>query len=93
MGQLVVCKETRDGLLSTFYFKCDTCNREYKISSDDSGDRLNVNKAAVWGSTAIGIGYSQMLEQFSALDIPIMSDKKYANLEEELGKVSEFYLF
>jgi hypothetical protein len=72
--------EYKDGLHTTWTFKCRMCNKVTKINSDDPERKksyMQINDAAVNGSLAIGIGYSQFSELTSSMDIHCMSAQKY----------------
>lgn len=51
-------KELRKGYRSIFVFKCKMCNIEISINSDkvNNTEYLEINKAVVNASLAIGIG-------------------------------------
>lgn len=71
--------EKIQGLESIFTFKCDVCGISETIRSDNiqKENTSGTNLAAVFGSVAIGIGYTQLRELLAALDIPGMSNNTY----------------
>ncbi|KAJ8873470.1 hypothetical protein PR048_024288 [Dryococelus australis] len=48
---------------------------------------MNVNTAAVSGSMAIGLGFSQLGEFFAALDRPFMSKSTWKSRQEQVSTV------
>ncbi|KAF2903737.1 hypothetical protein ILUMI_02445 [Ignelater luminosus] len=51
-GYLQFLKELRTGFSSKFIYKCNACDKELSIKSEDSPSE--VNKAVVWGTLATG---------------------------------------
>ncbi|KAF2895496.1 hypothetical protein ILUMI_10678, partial [Ignelater luminosus] len=74
MGKMQFQKEIREGFTSVLYYYCDTCNKSITLGTRPQ--KANVNNAFVWGTTSIGIGYSQSDELFSVLNVPIMTPRK-----------------
>ncbi|XP_063386965.1 uncharacterized protein LOC134672945 isoform X1 [Cydia fagiglandana] len=94
--------EVKHGLTSKFLFRCQLCKKKFSIPSDDCGENyLGVNQCAVAGTIAIGCGHSQLQEMLSSLNLPLISDKTYAEchdncsahwervLEESMHKAAE----
>lgn len=79
--------ENRNGVACSWTYKCDNCERQFVVTSEPADAKNDVNSAVVWGSIAIGTGYSQTEEFLSVLDIPIMSEKKFANEEVKIEEV------
>ncbi|KAJ8894595.1 hypothetical protein PR048_007259 [Dryococelus australis] len=56
-------KETRQGLASTIYFKSKSCNIDKEIQTESYAEEetcMDGNTAAVSGSLAIGVAFSQL---------------------------------
>lgn len=88
MGHMKFVKETRKGLKVTLHFFCDNCERKMIVTSErDSASNDDINKAAVWGSMAIGIGHSQCEEFLGVLDVPFMTQNTYFRKTSEVKKV------
>lgn len=82
-----IISEKRCGLGSIFLTKCKMCNVSSSFSTySTSEDRLNINKSAICGAYASGIGYTQFTELFSALNIPLISSHTYVSNEKEIQR-------
>lgn len=81
-----VIGEKCKGLLSTFEFKCKICNKIEHIYSEDPNENC-VNNMVTSGAIGIGIGYSQLLELFFALNIPFMAETTFRKLFENLSTI------
>ncbi|XP_050513105.1 uncharacterized protein LOC126889537 [Diabrotica virgifera virgifera] len=83
-------KETRKGLESTFLFQCNTCKSTVEVSTDDPYSKQTpVNTAAVTGVISIGLGYANLKEWCSTLNMPVMSETIYKKIEGKL--MDNFY--
>lgn len=86
ISNLIPVKETRHGLNSKIYFKCNMCNVTLDMSTTtNDNDKMDLNYAAVLGAVITGNGYAQLAEWTSAMDIPFMSEWKYQKIEEKVG--------
>lgn len=75
------------GFESRWHFKCKMCNMETVITSERQNvSYIPVNKAAVNGTIAIGIGYTQLAELSASLDIPCMSAKTFMTYNSTLSE-------
>ncbi|XP_050063239.1 uncharacterized protein LOC126552568 [Aphis gossypii] len=80
-------KEIRKGFESTWIFKCKMCNCIMIIDSERvTPDYLPINKSAVNGTIAVGIGHTQLAELFASLDIPCMTSKTYTKYINNLSE-------
>lgn len=70
------------------HFFCDNCNQPIILFSERSGENEQINKSAVWGSMAVGIGHSQFEELLGVLDVPFMTQKSFSRKTVEVKKVS-----
>ena len=62
------------------------CNLKFIIESDSNDENyLPVNYCAVAGMLSIGGGHSNLEEFSSALNLPIMSNKKYQSIHDDLS--------
>lgn len=78
-------KEIRSGLDSRVILRCNNCETDFSVKLTPS-EPVNMNTAAVLAINMVGIGYSQ-LEQFaSVLDVPVMCAENYKKLNDDLGK-------
>lgn len=92
-GKLYVASERRrgKGLVSTITFKCTVCEAVLEYDTENPKNNVSaINYGAVWGTLATGSSYTHMEEFFSCLDIPVMSDSMFYEIENEIGKVSVF---
>lgn len=88
--QLSVQKETRNGLHSKITFICNDCGRRFHVRINDNEkttSTLCVNTSAVLGANLVGIGFSQLEQLLSALDIPTMCNDKFKSRNDELGEM------
>lgn len=90
MGKYKYKRESLNGLYATWHYHCDNCNKEFAVTSEPVDRKKEVNDALVWGAMSVGIGYSQVEEMFTLLDVPIMNHNKYTNHEIRVGNVSNF---
>lgn len=75
------------GFESRWYFKCKMCNKETVLTSESRDlSYIPINKAAVNGTIAIGIGYTQLAELSASLDIPCMSPTTFMSYNNVLSK-------
>lgn len=89
-GRLEYLKENRNGLVSTFTYKCDMCNNEFSFATEDphKNTKSVVNTAAVWGTLSTGSTYAHLSEFLSVLDIPRLTSYMYYQIQRKLGFVS-----
>lgn len=85
IDNMMCIKETRFSLKSKIYLKCNMCNLECNISTEDVGCGMDVNTASVAGAMAVGIGHSQLEELLSAMEIPTMSLKTYLKYHDHVS--------
>lgn len=91
-SELKIAKEIRIGLHSKIVFKCNECARSFRVYTNDdekTTNTIDINSSAVLAANMIGIGYSQ-LEQFtSVLDVPVMCNDKFKSLNDKMGEFWE----
>lgn len=74
------------GFETRWYFKCKMCHMVTTITSESQDlSSIPINKAAVNGTIAIGIGYTQLAELSASLDIPCMSATTFTNYSNVLA--------
>lgn len=87
-----VTKEIKNGFHSKLILYCSNCGKEFPVSTskdEKTADTLDLNSTAVLASNMIGIGFSQ-LEQFtSVLDVPAMCAERFKNLNDDIGALWE----
>lgn len=84
-GNFRLISEKRIGLLSVFKFECNMCKQICLIKSENTDtENIDVNIAATTGMVASGIGYSQLEELFSSMNIHIFSTKSHNKLQEKI---------
>lgn len=90
--ELRIRKEIRIGFHSKIVFNCNECKSSFRVYTNDDEKTTNtvdINSCAVLGANMIGIGYSQ-LEQFaSVIDVPAMCNDKFKNLNDKIGEFWE----
>ncbi|GFQ69161.1 uncharacterized protein TNCT_498191 [Trichonephila clavata] len=73
-----VMSEVRKGLNSGISMKCEMCNfQEIIWTEDPHNEKMPVNTAVVSGIMKIGGGFANLEEFLSTLDIPPLSSKTY----------------
>ncbi|KAI5645811.1 yqaJ-like viral recombinase domain-containing protein [Phthorimaea operculella] len=85
-ANIVFEKEQKQGLQSTFLFKCTTCGREWKESSEKTHGST-INKSFVWGTVTSGSYFSQTEHLMGIMDIPTMNAATFHKMEEQLGVI------
>lgn len=76
----------RHGLLTQFFFKCCMCKHEASIWSErvETPGTLDINKLAVAGTLKAGIGFSELNNLCSGMNIACMPEKTYRKIREKL---------
>lgn len=92
-GTLQYVHEKRSGLVSTFTYKCNMCNKEFSFATEDPQKKTKsvVNTAAVWGTLSTGSTYAHLSEFLSVLDIPRLTRNMFYELQRNLGFVSRLF--
>ncbi|RVE44807.1 hypothetical protein evm_010520 [Chilo suppressalis] len=78
--------ERRTGLISKLKLKCNMCQKDFIITSEDTLNKhdVNVNIAAAIEITSAGIGYSQFEEMTASINIPIFTEVTYSRLQDQV---------
>ncbi|GBP70392.1 hypothetical protein EVAR_45659_1 [Eumeta japonica] len=86
LSNIIIAGEKRIGFISHFKFKCELCGTYFLVSSDDPNNTKNVdiNTAVCSGIVATDIGYSQLEEICSAMDVPIFKEKYFAKVQSQV---------
>ncbi|KAK4883397.1 hypothetical protein RN001_006716 [Aquatica leii] len=85
MGKMIYKKENKIGIVSSFFYHCQTCDKTLKKFSHPPETTKNVNKMIVWGANSIGIGYVQTEELLStAVRSAIINNSKTIKDVEQL---------
>lgn len=81
--------EHRKGFFCSWLFKCLVCQIKIKIDSENTSETeyVGVNKAAVSGSIAIGIGHTQLNEFSASIDVPCISPNVFIKLQSNIGEI------
>lgn len=85
---MILVNEQQFGLRSVYKFMCKMCNMISYIESEKQNPEtyMPINKSAVGGSIAIGIGYTQLSELCATMDIPCMSSNTFLSEQENISK-------
>lgn len=89
---VVVKKEIKNGLRSKLILLCQNCCKEFTVltSKDEKQtETLDINSTAVLASNMIGIGFSQLEQFMSVLDVPVMCAEKFKDLNDDIGSLWE----
>ncbi|KAF2887024.1 hypothetical protein ILUMI_19149 [Ignelater luminosus] len=88
-GCLEYFQEKRNGLISSFVYKCNVCDKEMVLETEPttSSKRSMLNYVAVWGTLATGSCYAHLEEFLSVLDAPALSKKMFFKHERELSSM------
>ncbi|CAB3257324.1 unnamed protein product [Arctia plantaginis] len=86
LSNITIIGEKRIGFISHFKLKCELCGKFFSVSSDDPNptNNVNINTAVCSGIVAAGIGYSQLEEICSAIDVPIFTEKYFAKVQSKV---------
>lgn len=84
-----IIKEHRLGLKSNFVLKCNMCNLECRLETDEDNNGMDVNTASVVGAMAVGIGHSQLTELLSTMEIPAMASNTYQKYHDQVADAWE----
>lgn len=91
-SELKIQKEIRIGFHSKIIFDCNDCNRSFRVYTNDdekTTETIDINSSAVLGANMVGIGYSQLEQLTSVLDVPAMCNDKYKKLNDKMGEFWE----
>ncbi|XP_031350061.1 uncharacterized protein LOC116175858 [Photinus pyralis] len=82
-----VLSEKIEGFQSKISFKCNVCNIVQIVNTENPNKKdFPTNCAVVAGAISIGVGYSQINEFVSCLNIPNMSNATYLRYHSNLSK-------
>lgn len=89
VGYFNLIGEKRTGLISKYKFECNVCHKVITIDSEkcnsaEEREYVDANVAATTGIIAAGIGFAQFEEIFSAMDVPVFSQKYYSHLQDDV---------
>jgi hypothetical protein len=91
-GKMKLHLSTPNGLATKFIFRCAKCEVQIDIGSHSKAEKEKLNKGAVWGCTAAGIGHHQLEELLAHLGVACMSHTLYSKQENEIFKVIATFL-
>lgn len=80
-------REVRRGLISGFAFKCNMCNIEKTLWTDDNQNKtsvMDVNSSAVSATVSTGGGHAQLEEIMSTMNIPCLSSNTFKKYHDVL---------
>lgn len=80
-------REVRRGLISGFTFKCNMCNTEKTLWTDDNPNKksvMDVNSSAVSATVSTGGGHAQLEELMSTMNIPCLSSNTFKKYHDVL---------
>lgn len=87
IGDMNVIKEARKGFMSNFTLKCRVCGLTRDISTEkQENDDLSINLALPMATISTGIGYSQLDEICSTIEMPMVSNKSYQRFHETVSE-------
>ena len=75
-SQLKCTGRKRNGLRTTFYYECNTCQYRQSLCSENpnTSQKMGINQASVLGTVNIGIGHTQLMELLGSMNIHCMTD-------------------
>lgn len=79
--------EKRIGLTSKFAVECMMCKEKFSICYVTG--ELDINTAEVAGALSVGIGYSQLEELISALDLPVTTEPIYQKRQDIVSNTKD----
>lgn len=80
--------EQRFGLASKLIIQCKMCGKIEAISTENP-NKKQINEITMAASVGIGIGYSQLKELFTTIDIPFMVEGTYIKKFTEVSQTIE----
>ena len=87
-GNLIMHKEVKRGLTSKIVFKCNMCNREeFVYTEDPKKEKSIINVGAVWGTLAVGSTYKHLDDFLGVNNIPSMPNSLFYSIQDELSEV------
>lgn len=87
MGRYKFEREVVSGFYSKWEYYCDNCEKRIFVTSEPEKSKEEPNNALVWGALSVGLGYAQVEELFTIMDIPVMGRPKFNSHEKKIGKV------
>ncbi|GBN94591.1 hypothetical protein AVEN_125158-1 [Araneus ventricosus] len=89
-SDMQILSEKRNGLNTGLKMKCRMCSYTKVFWTENpQSPTMSANTAAVTDIMSIGGGFSNMEEFFSALDIPLMSEKTFLKEQEKISDAWE----
>lgn len=87
IGEMIFTKEIRRAIQSGFLFQCTVCGKTNRVNSCPAyDDTQNINMSSVLGIVSVGLGFYQLEEFMSHLNVPCMSYVTYHKYEENIQK-------
>lgn len=83
-GVLCLDQEYYQSMISTMWFKCDSCETMFKIRTEEPSQRPKLRKSIVWGTLCSGGTYTQTKQLLSFCDVPFMPVKTFSLDEMEM---------
>ena len=80
-GNMVLYNYRRYGLYYKLFFKCELCNFEARVTTDNDEYCMGINKSMVLGCNDSGISYAQMEKVLAAADVPFMSPNTFIKMD------------
>jgi len=85
LSHLVIVKEERTGFRSKFHFYCKNCHAQLQLlTSAVDGPMMDINSSMVSATLSAGIGYTQLEEMTSIVEVPCIADKTYIKISTEI---------
>lgn len=84
---MYVAKEVSKGLCSTFYLKSKMCGIEKRLNNEDVNNPLSINSAITLGAISTGVGYSQLDEIASSINMPMMAHSTFTQYQDRMSDI------
>uniref|UniRef100_A0A1B0DE29 Mutator-like transposase domain-containing protein n=1 Tax=Phlebotomus papatasi TaxID=29031 RepID=A0A1B0DE29_PHLPP len=77
--------ESKSGLKSIFHYECNMCGYKCHLHTDlPKPNTSSINDDVVLAGAATGIGFTQIEEFLSGIDVPSLSTPTFRNIQEKL---------
>lgn len=90
-GYMSADRDDNKGFHGVLKFSCKMCQRIETVTTVPLGAGLGpgINKAAVWGTLAVGMGRKQLQELMSLMNVAVPGDEYFRELENTVGEVRQ----
>lgn len=88
-GVLCILQENYRSMISTLWFKCNSCAALFKVASEKPAPKPVLRRAMVWGTLCSGGTFNHTKELLAFCDIPFMALKTLVGDELDMDTILE----